>query len=400
MGHVIVKSLCLCLVTLMLSGCWSRHELNDMSIAVGMGIDRIGDKYNVTVQTVNPGQVAVKKGPATNASPVITYEEVGATIPEALTRISVKVPRHLYFAHLRMVVIGEEVAKAGISKPLDYLSRNMEMRTDFYFVIAREAKAADILQVLTVMDPIPSNNMYTKLETSDNYWASTGSMNLNNLLQDLGANGKSPTMTGIEISGSLKPGDKTSVGQYVNPPALLKYAGMAAFNEDRFVGWLDENDTKALNYVLDSVHQSAGHIACPGGEGLLTMQVIRSKAVIKSSINNGKPEFDVNIRLEQDIADAECKIDLSNASIVNELKRKSDSQMEALISTSIKKIQKKYGTDIYGFGETLHQKHPKVWHEIKDWKQVFKTVKIRVHVNTILRRMGTILQPIDMITKE
>ncbi|WP_282942487.1 Ger(x)C family spore germination protein [Paenibacillus sp. RC67] len=340
MKHNIAKSVCFFILALMLSGCWSRHELNEMSIVVGMGIDKVTDHYKITVQTVNPGQVAVKKGPSTNASPVITYDEIGTTIPEALARMSVKVPRHLYFAHLRMVVIGEEVAKAGISKPMDYLSRNLEMRTDFYFVLARGAKAADILKVLSVMDPIPANNMYTKLETSDNYWAATGSMNLNNLLQDLGAYGKSPTMTGIEISGNPKLGEKMSNGQYVDPPALLQYSGMAAFKGDRFVGWLDEIDTRALNYVQDSVRQSVGHIQCPGGEGYITMQAIRTHTYIKSNLVNGKPEFDVNIRIEQDLADAECKVDLSKSSIVNELKKQSDSQLEAFIEASIKKSKK------------------------------------------------------------
>ncbi|TDG00357.1 Ger(x)C family spore germination protein [Paenibacillus piri] len=396
----VAGGLLLLLISVLLSGCWSRHELNDISIVVGMGIDYIGDKYKVTVQTVNPGQVAVKRGTSFNASPVVTFEEMGATIPEALSRMTVRAPRHLYYAHLRMVILGESTARAGIGKSLDFLSRNMEMRTDFYFVVARKTSASEILKMNSAMDPIPANNMYTKLETSDKYWSATGSMNLNTLLQDMGMAGKDPTMTGIEIAGDPRKGDKTSNSQYIDPPVILKYAGMAAFKFDRMVGWLDENDTKALNYIQNSVHQTTGVIPCSGGKGKISMQVIRSNAVITPTLRNGKPEFDVHIRLEQDISDVECMMDLSKASVVNELKRWSDLKVHGLLEKSLQKIQKEYGTDIYGFGNRLHNKYPQVWHEIKNWNEVFPTVPIRIHVNTILRRMGTVLQPMDALMEK
>ncbi|MEC0231894.1 Ger(x)C family spore germination protein [Paenibacillus alba] len=384
----------------LLSGCWSRHELNDISIVVGLGIDKMGERYKVTIQTVNPSQVSAKKGTSTNASAVVTYEETGTTVPEALSRMSVKAPRFLHFSHLRMVIISEDVAHQGISKAIDYLSRNLDMRTDFYFVVARQAKASEVLKVISSMDPIPANNMYTKLETSDKYWSATGSMNLNYLLQALGAKGKSASMTGIEIIGNKKMGDQTANTQFVEPLALLKYAGMAAFKRDRFVGWLDESDTKVLNYVQNSVYQTTGFIPCPGSKGNITMQVIRSNAVMHPHLVNENPEFDVNVRIEQDIADIECKMDISQAEIVADIKKLSDQKLEGLISESIDKIQKTIGTDIYGFGDAFHRKYPKAWHQIKDWDEVFKTIKVHVHVDTNLRRVGTILQSVDQITRE
>ncbi|MCR8631404.1 Ger(x)C family spore germination protein [Paenibacillus radicis (ex Xue et al. 2023)] len=400
MKRAIASCLLLMLLLLLMTGCWSRHELNDLNIVVGMGIDKSNGKYKVTVQTVNPGQVASKKGSISTASPVVTYEEVGTTIPEALSRMTVKAPRHLYFAHLRMVIIGEEAAREGISKQLDFLSRNMEMRTDFFFVIARDTDASEVLKINSPMDPIPANNIYTKLDNSDKLWSATGSMTLNHLLQDLGKEGKSPSITGLEIVGDRNIGKKTTNGQYIEPPVILQYAGMAAFKSDRMVGWLDENDTKALNYVQNSVYQTTGFIPCPKGKGNITMQVIRADTFIKASIQNGKPEFDVYLRIEQDISDAECSIDLSQAAIVPELKKLTDNKIKAFIEGSVQKIQKNLGTDIYGFGEVLHQQYPKVWHQIKDWNKVFTTVKVRAHVNSILRRMGTILQPVDYTNKE
>jgi spore germination protein KC len=52
----------LILMQIFVTGCWSRHELNDLAIAVGIGIDKIGDQYQVSAQVVLPSQIAGSKG--------------------------------------------------------------------------------------------------------------------------------------------------------------------------------------------------------------------------------------------------------------------------------------------------------------------------------------------------
>ncbi len=48
-------------LVLLLTGCWNRRELNELAIAVGMGIDKHGDQFRVSVQVVDPGEAASKK---------------------------------------------------------------------------------------------------------------------------------------------------------------------------------------------------------------------------------------------------------------------------------------------------------------------------------------------------
>lgn len=48
-------------VTLLLSGCWNRRELNELAIAVAAGVDWVDDRYRLTVQVAIPGQVTSKK---------------------------------------------------------------------------------------------------------------------------------------------------------------------------------------------------------------------------------------------------------------------------------------------------------------------------------------------------
>lgn len=114
------------------TGCWNRRELNELAIATGMAIDITDDdQYLVTVQIVNPGEVASKQAKGTQAS-VTTFEAKAGSISEAIRKMTTNAPRKIYLSHLRILVLSEELAKHGIGKSLEFLSRDHEMRTDFY----------------------------------------------------------------------------------------------------------------------------------------------------------------------------------------------------------------------------------------------------------------------------
>ncbi|MEK3720293.1 Ger(x)C family spore germination protein [Paenibacillus sp. FSL H8-0034] len=399
-----MRRLALCLIIGMLipllAGCWDRNELNEISLVVGLGLDKVDDKYKVSVQLVNPSRVAPKAGVSSNASPVVTFEESGKTLPEALRRMEVQVPRKLYFAHLRMIVLGEELAKSGISKPLDFISRNPQMRTDFFLIIAKNSDASEVLKVFSRMDPIPANNLYTTLEASDKLWAATGKITLDKLIQDLSKPGKSPAMTGVEIIGSKVIGESTLNVEKIAPPALLRYSGMAIFKVDRMVGWIDEDETKALNYVQNTVNQTVGYLSCPGESGRVSVDAVNVRSHMDTRVKNGKPIVDIHVRIEQNISDIECDVDITQKPVLDKLKEEGDQKLKKLITNAIHKVQKQYGTDIFGFGELIHQKNPKIWSQYKDWNEEFKQLEFHVQVDTILRRMGTIVQSVDQQTKQ
>ncbi len=124
---------------IILTGCWSKREIDELSIATAIGIDKTEDGYIVSAQLINPGEVASEK--ATNRTAVTTYRTSGETVFEAFRRLTLETPRKVYNGHLRILIFGEEMAKHGIGKILDFFSRDHEMRTDFYIVVAKNTKA-------------------------------------------------------------------------------------------------------------------------------------------------------------------------------------------------------------------------------------------------------------------
>lgn len=378
---------------LVLPGCWDRHELNNLSIVTGIGIDKAeSDAYRVTVQIVNPGQVSSKEMAAGGNSPVLVYDETGATIPEAIGRMTMKEPRQLLFSHVRVIVLGEDIAREGIANPLDYIARNSALRTDFFLEVAHGTSAANILRTYMMVDPIQANNLYTMLETSDRLWAATGKIRFDQLLDDLNTEGKNATLTGVSIIGSDTSNiDDTRNGQYIKPPSMLKFSGMAVFKHQRMIGWINEGETKALNYVQSSVNRSSAFLPCPNG-GNISLDVVDASSKIRARVKEGKPSFDVYLRLEVDVSGMECDLDLSKSATLATIKQMGDEKLHDIVDGAIKRLQREFGSDIFGFGSVLHRRYPDIWHKIDDWDETFRTVPITVHADNIIRRTGTIVQ--------
>lgn len=382
----------LVLVLTMNAGCWSRRELNELAIEVAIGFDKSGDKYRITSQVVDPGEVAAKEG-GSGRSPVITYQTTADTPFEARRKMTTMSPRKIYSAHIRMVVIGEELARDGIAKFLDFLSRENEHRADFFIVVAKGTSAENVLKILTPLEKIPANELFDSLKTSERVWAPTSGVRLHDLISDLVSKGKHPVLTGLKVRGIQEIGESKKNIEDMDTPTKLQYTGLGVFKNDKLVGWLNETESKGYNYIMDNVKSTVGHIRCPKG-GKVVLEVIRSKAVLKGKVKNGEPEADVEIRLEANVGEVECKdLDLTKTKTIFEIEAGSAEKIKEFAETTIKKAQKKYKADIFGFGEAIRRADPKFWKRIeKNWDREFPDLPVHVKVDFKIRRTGTVSQ--------
>lgn len=379
------------LITLIpLTGCWDRNELNELGIVVGLGIDKIGKQYESTIQLVNTGEVAAQKGGSGRAAASV-YHERGDTLFQIHRRMSTESPRKLYFSHLQILVIGEKVAKEGIDKVLDLLSRNYQVRTDFYVVVAKGVKASDVLSILTPVEKIPAQNLFSKLETSDKQWAATGIMKLDELINDLTAKGKDAVLTGIGVTGNKKAGGDRKNVEAIDAKAKLKYYGMAIFKWDKMVGWLNENESKGVNYVRPGhVKSTLINIPCTKGSKI-GIELIRSNTKMKGSFKNGKPVIDVDLRAEGNVGEVQCKMDITKPKTIQMLEKRAEKAITQKIEEAVKK-SKKLQADVMGFGEALHRADPKAWKKIeKTWREKeLQETEVRTHIDLKIRRVGTV----------
>ena len=395
-------SILLILSLLVLPGCWSRKELNELAVIVALGVDKYDDGYMVTAQIINPTEIGLQRG-SIGATPVIVYSAPGETIPDALQRILSQAPRQLYLSHLRVLVFGEELAREGLSDVLDFISRNQELRTDFYLLVANGSQASDILTVLTPFEHIPANSLYSSILVSNKQWAATGRITLQQFVTELGREGANPVMSGVKIIGDKEVGRSIENLHKTEPEALLRHAGMAVFNKDKLVGWIDEIMSKSVNYILDEVDTTVGHVRCPDpDDGIIGIRIVGASSEIKARLDkSGKPEFTVVYFIDADLEAVQCTIDLSKEESFRKIEQVIRQTMQTTTETSVQQIQQKFGSDIFGFGEALHRQHPKVWRKYRQqWGDVFPHVKVTIDAKVSLRRVGSIVQPLRREMKD
>ncbi|UNK16847.1 Ger(x)C family spore germination protein [Paenibacillus sp. N3/727] len=388
------------ILTSFLTGCWNRRELNEIAIAVGMGLDKVGKQYRVSVQVVNPKEVASGKGQG--LSPAILYTTEGDTILEAVRRMSTLSPRKIYFSHLRMLLIGESLAREGMAESLDLLQRDQEIRSDFYLVVTQNSSAEEVLKIMTPLEKVPANKLFNTLETSEKYWSPSLTDTLDETIRDLIDDGKHPVLSGLRIVGDPKVGVSKKNVENIDISTELKDSGLAAFKEDKLIGWLNEEESKGYNYIRGNVKSTAGHVDCLGG-GKLTTEVVRTKAKIKGRVVQGQPQVNVTLQAEQNIAAVECRnLELIKTETIRQIEKESEAEIISLMESAIKKAQNSFGADIFGFGEAIRRADPKAWKKMKeDWdERYFTDLPVHIKVKVKIRRIGTVGDSFLNNTKE
>lgn len=382
----------------MLSGCWNRKELNDLGIQMGAAVDKIGNQYKLTVQVVVPGEVTNRYSQGA-FSAVTLYKSSGDTLFTAYRRLTETSPRKIYGAHTRALILGESVAKEGISNVLDLFIREPEVRSDFYVLVAKDTSAENVLRVLTPMEKIPANTLHHSMDTSSKTWAPTATVTLDTLVERLITEADNPVLTGIRVIGSTALGEGKQNVEEIDPDAKLRLAGLAVFRKDRLVGWLDEEESKGYNYIKNEVTSTAGEVECPEG-GLVSLETLRSHTTMKGKVVRGKPHIDIRIDDESNIAEVACKIEL-NDQTARLLEKKLENRKIELMSKAVAAAKQKYKVDIFGFGQAIYRADPKAWSGLKaGWEQTFPTVEVNYDVHVYIRKMGQTRESIRANLKE
>lgn len=378
------------LTAALLAGCWSRHELNDLGITLGVGIDMKDDRqYVVSAQVVIPEAVAAKKGGIGTSATML--KGTGITVAEAFRRMTTISSRNAYLSHLRVLVISEEVARDGIQYILDFFKRNRQLRPDFYVVIAKNVKAEQALSILPRLEKAPAERIYRSLEVSQKEWSPTYGVFLDELTTNIVSKGKEAVLTGIQILGDAEKGNTMANANQISGAARIRVSTLGIFKRDKLIGWLNEEESKSYNLIMNNVKRTHGWLPCPdGGRGSIGLDIVRSKGSVKGSVQGGKPRIEIQIMQEESIGEVQCDIDLTKPETIYKLEQEAERKVKHFVEQMVSKLQTEYKTDILGFGSAIRRANPRYWAQVEDhWSKEFAKLPVTVNVDIKIRRTGT-----------
>ena len=161
------------LITISVTGCWDRLELEEQAYVVVIGMDKgVGNTLNITYQIANPqggGGSTIGKSEKEPADEIITVNVPGIISGRDL--LSSTVTRRPTFHHVDTLIVGSELAKEDdFFYFLEAALRDRQLRREIFFIVSKE----------TAEDFIRNNS--PKLETRPhkyyqfmkNRWEETG----------------------------------------------------------------------------------------------------------------------------------------------------------------------------------------------------------------------------------
>ncbi|MFS0788030.1 Ger(x)C family spore germination protein [Shouchella sp. 1P09AA] len=384
---LIILFLVLCLS---LSGCWDRWELNELSLIVGMAIDKDEDEYILTMQAMNPAEIASQETGRGYAQ-AMNVQERSKTIHESLRKMVQKSPRRSFISQLKVLVISEEVAKDGLENVLDFFYRDHESRSDFYIVISHGDQAHDVLDIITPLETLPSQNIFDSISFSLRSYGGTKAMTLDELFQEMMAEGIEPSIMGIKITGDLEKGKTKANAEVNSPAAMLRINEIALFKHNKLVGWLNTDDSKGLDYLTQDISDSVGSFTCPGG-GQIALEVRDVHRELETEIIQDIPKAFYQFEVEATISEVDCEsLDLAMPSSYQKVEQLASEEFTKTLYSTIDKT-KEWKTDVLGIGQNIYRTHPDYWEANRDqWDTLYPQVDIDIEIAIHITDSGSII---------
>ncbi len=378
----------------LITGCWSRVEVNDLSIVTAIAIDKMEDgSIRIALQIAIPRMLGQISGGGSSGfggekKSTVTVSEKGETVLDAARRLQVKLPRKLFFSHSRIIIIGEKMARDGVSPILDAFSRYREARLHS-FILFTTGEAADILNIPPKWEKISAEEIREeeKLQTGM-------SIHLSDFVNMLLADGLEPiaAKVGLKYSEVMNKSDSGSEDSSQNLEKIIGITGAAVFHKDKLIGWMNDKEARGVKWLRNEIKDAVVTVDIPKemGDGKISLKILMGNTKLKPQMKHNKVEMEVEVRAEGDLYENSSKLDLSNPEVIQFVEEKLRDDITERIQVVLEKAQKQYKSDIFGFGLAVYRSYPKEWKkQFKNrWDEEFPNLEVKITPHVKVVRTG------------
>lgn len=372
----------LLILILLLSGCAGKRELNDLALVMAVGIDK-GEGENafkVTAQIARPADARGQTGAPSGQTgePILTIVGQGESLFDAIRDLSSFTTRNVFWAHNQVIVINEDLAKEGIAQVIDFFTRNSELRMRTWVVITPE-KASTLVSTVTGLELIPGealNKLFRYGEISN--------VAPNSQIMDVQAaylsQSSQPIIARVSLKEVMVSNKKPEKGPTIKQVDL---AGAGVFQEDRLVGVLKPEETRALMLFTERLKSGVVTTPCKSKpERTVSVELRDQMFQVTPHFKGSQISFTAEYDAFAMVVEAGCPFSIDDQEQVTKLEQAVEKKLKKEIDTTINKVQKEYKTDVFELGKVFHNEYPGYWKQIADdWEEVFPTVDIKVSVN-------------------
>ncbi len=351
-------------------------EPNERSIWVGSGVDSAaGRKIDLSVQIAVPRALGEGGG---QQKPYLVKSTVGRNLEDCFQRLQAQLSRQIFLGHRHAVFVGQKTAETGMRRLMDEFGRNPRSNIRAKLFLVKGATAKAFLAESGGIEYFSTEKAIRQTRFNGINDKMTTMIFFKEVLQ---RDGMRPLMQVVE-TGTEK--DPKSEAEGSEP----SHREIALFNNSAAaVGYLQEEEAIAALWAAGYLEDQMVTETVYGQE--VTIDLHHMKRTLKSKIEGENVELKLILRAQGIVDENDTDLNLFIYSDMKKVEQAFNQKIEQQMNTMIKMVQQKYKTDIFGFGEDIHRRHPKQWSQMKgNWDERFPKVKVTVISNIVIRHIG------------
>lgn len=404
-----VLALAVTVVLASLAGCWDRRELDEVAHALTVFLDLESDgmlRITVEVLSLLPG--GGERGPTAHT----VISATGASFQDAVWNLRWQSPAEISLAHVGAIVIGEDLARAGIADILDALDQSYEIRRRV-FLAATPGKASDLLGA-ALTTTRHSEQMLGMLWGVAETGTAGGASTLNEAMRTLASEGKDLMLVRFVLvpappvehvtqhaqSAAMGGGGETGEGgggetasgarAAAERPPVLSLRGAAVFRGDVLAGFLEEREAGGIQLVLKAGRNRRIRVTTGTPRQGFTLR--SSSARPRVTVEQVDDRLFIQLRLHITASLEELEIgpgDMALPADISHLEALAAEHVRAMVLDGLWYCVSQHGADPAGFGRTMSRWRPDLWDGYKTrWPEALKDAKIQAEVSVSIPNTG------------
>jgi len=357
-------------MNLFLAGCWDQHQLVNKTFVNGISFDLTDEgKIQVIVRVLD---IKGKGGGQYDIKDELIYADRPSPVGLAID-IDSMVAGEVDFSQAHILLIGDEMAKNGISQLLEPFYRGKDSnitqkiaitKGEAETIIATEKEKSPIAFFILQAIEGAEKSTYLPTENVSTVWTKTLTPGKDMFL---------PYLEKVE-------------------PNKIGIAGVALFNGDKFSGkTLSKEQSSLLLLLLDQLKVT-------NRMALILNQEQEERPI---AFSTRKMKRDMEIKVDKTSGKITCSVEISLQIEVNSYPQNFTEKM------NLKKIEKELAVeltkqakeiimtllqancDAFGIGMKISSKHPDLWKKM-NWDEEYKNVQIEPKVNVKTIKTGNV----------
>ena len=337
-----------------LSGC-GYPELYERILVHGIGVDLAPEGYRVTVRSSSSAE--------DEGEELFTCQ--GETVLEALSSLSLSTGREPFYSHNYLVVFGQECARQGLDRCLDFFIRYYNTRPAVSVFLAEDTAEAVLsaerdgkLLKMSQLEALGSGGRY---------------------------NGQSAHVELLDfVNGVLREGGAPVMPVLAAEEGGARVTGTAYFEGCRLKSTLNLDQSRGYLAASDQLEEGELVVSAPE-LGVVTLSLKEASSRCRTSQVEEGLGFTIEVQAEADVS---AKSGGGGADFYPQLEQAAGQLLAQQAESAIRQAVVEDRCDIFGFGNQLYRQSPGYWRENgANWKEQMASASYRVQARVKVRRL-------------